>query len=132
MGKTPTSIYFNKLAIESPYVRSALNRCIDIIFGYKSCGEKARKVENLYHPFCYILYNSYYRIPLSLDSYHKNGIIKTFDEKIITSNLNQINDTPIYLSAHSNPITTLSIDSKTNNLVIGDSVGSVSCYNVAN
>ena len=88
-------IYFNKLAIESPFVRSSLNRCIDIIFGYKSCGEKVRKVKNLYHPFCYILYNSYYRIPLTLDSYHKNRIIKTFDEKIITNNLNQINDTPI-------------------------------------
>ena len=36
-------IYFNKLAIESPYVSSSLNRCIDIIFGYKSCGERAKK-----------------------------------------------------------------------------------------
>ena len=47
-------------------------------------------------------------------------------------NLNQINDTPIHLCVHSNPIITLSFNSETNTLVIGDVVGSVSSYSVMN
>ncbi|BFU26456.1 BEACH domain containing protein [Entamoeba histolytica] len=47
-------VNINRSALESPYVSLNINKWIDLIFGYKSCGEEARKADNLYHPSCYI------------------------------------------------------------------------------
>ncbi|ELP91653.1 beige/beach domain containing protein, partial [Entamoeba invadens IP1] len=54
-AKSPEEfIQLNHQALESPLISATLNRWIDLIFGYKSCGEEALKADNLYHPSCYV------------------------------------------------------------------------------
>lgn len=43
----------NRAALESDYVSANINAWIDLIFGYKNCGEEAVKADNIFYPFTY-------------------------------------------------------------------------------
>ena len=46
-------VYKMRLALESDYVSQHLHEWIDLIFGYKQRGEKARQDDNLFHYLTY-------------------------------------------------------------------------------
>ncbi|CAF4542343.1 unnamed protein product, partial [Rotaria sp. Silwood2] len=46
-------VYKMRLALESDYVSQHLHEWIDLIFGYKQCGEEARQADNLFHYLTY-------------------------------------------------------------------------------
>lgn len=42
-----------RLALESPTVSKSIHLWIDLIFGFKNCGEEAEAADNIFYPLCY-------------------------------------------------------------------------------